>query len=206
MKKVKIIIILLLQLFVFSNLKSINIFQNNVLKSISYEVCENSFENLKINSYLIDYNPLISDSVNTETSWKSLYFFFIELFGKSWYSLNFDMRLKRNFALSFGTSFIIERDDVTKIYKESFLFPTIMSYYLIGKKHSIEFGGSAGSAISTVQGFTAITFHAVVGYRFQIKNGLLFRVGFTPLYSIPLVETARSMFVPLFGISFGYSF
>lgn len=202
----KITIILLLQFYVFSNLKSINIFQNNVLKSISFEVYENSFENLKINSYLYDHNLLIIDSVNTETSWRSLNSVFIELFGKSWYSLNFDMRLKRNFSLSFGTSFIVERDDETKKSKESFLFPSVMSYYLIGEKHSIEFGGGAGSAISTVQGFTAITFHAVVGYRYQIKNGLLFRVGFTPLYSIPLVETARSMFVPLFGVSFGYSF
>jgi len=47
--------------------------------------------------------------------------------------------------------------------------------------------------------------HGVFGYRYQQKNGLLFRIGFTPLMFIPFKSSGSFMTSPWVGISFGYS-
>ena len=44
-----------------------------------------------------------------------------------------------------------------------------------------------------------LTWHGVIGYRYHKKNGMLFRVGFTPF------KRVNSWFLPLFGVSLGYS-
>jgi len=44
-----------------------------------------------------------------------------------------------------------------------------------------------------------ISIHGVIGYRYQKKDGIILRAGFTPFYR-PYVG-----FLPLIGLSIGYS-
>ena len=83
--------------------------------------------------------------------------------------------------------------------------PNIMCYYLAGKRnHRFEIGG--GFSIRPVwnkdiNGDFPLAFHGVIGYRYQKRRGLLFRVGLTPSYW----PDAGSSPWPWMGISFGYS-
>ena len=108
--------------------------------------------------------------------------------------LNFDFRRKEKSALSLG---ITASDDG--------FFPFIMGYYFGGEKRMLEIGGGMCSVVNS-DGILGISFHGVIGYTYQKKKGLIFRIGFTPLYAIGFSETGKSMFVPLAGVSFGYSF
>jgi len=48
--------------------------------------------------------------------------------------------------------------------------------------------------------------HGIIGYRYQKKKGLLFRVGFTPMLEIPLTNEGSYAVIPWVGLSMGYSF
>lgn len=119
---------------------------------------------------------------------------FIELGGKGWLSLNVDFRIRESFALSIGAAGI-----------EEGVSPNVMAYYLGGKRHRLEAGGGV-SAIFDDGDFISIMVHGIIGYRYQKKKGLLFRVGFTPMFAIPFTEEGNYAVIPWAGISLGYSF
>jgi len=142
----------------------------------------------------------------TESEWLPASSLYIELGGKLWYSLNFDLRKRENFALSIGITYLEDRDVHTNEYHQSLFFPSVMCYYLGGERHRFELGGGLSSVIGSSQGLASLALHGVVGYRYQKKKGLIFRAGFTPFISIPIAEDARFMVVPWAGVSLGYSF
>jgi hypothetical protein len=119
---------------------------------------------------------------------------YLELLGKSWLSVNLDYRWNKRNAASLGLN------------AEAGLWPSVMYYHFFGQRSRFEIGGGSSCIISFIDGLEGISVHGIVGYRYQKKKGLLFRIGFTPFYAVGLTETGRSLFVPFGGISFGYSF
>jgi hypothetical protein len=119
---------------------------------------------------------------------------YIELLGKSWLSVNVDYRWNKRNAASLGLNAVAG------------LWPSVMYSHFFGQRSRFEIGGGSSCIISFEDGLVGISIHGIVGYRYQKKKGLLFRIGFTPLYVIGLTETGRSAFVPFGGISLGYSF
>ncbi len=118
--------------------------------------------------------------------------FFFEMFGKFFYSVNIDLPINKSNRYGFG---------ISPTYGD--IVPTAMYYHLSGEKSSFEIGCGFGYVIILTdedehEDFKGLTFHGVIGYRYQKKNGLLFRVGFTPLMF-------GSKIYPFFGLSIGYS-
>jgi len=79
-----------------------------------------------------------------------------------------------------------------------------MYYHFLGATYRYEIG-SGFSGVTTNEGLMGVFIHGVLGYRYQKKQGLLFRIGFTPLMGIPFTSEGRFMIMPWFGISLGYS-
>jgi hypothetical protein len=119
---------------------------------------------------------------------------FVELLGKGFFSFNVDFRIKETYAISIGAGLA-----------EEGVSPNIMGYYFGGTRHRIEAGGGVSGII--VDGtFKAMMINGVIGYRYQKKKGLLFRVGFTPIFGIPFTDEGKYAVVPWAGLSLGYSF
>lgn len=120
----------------------------------------------------------------------SLYF---ELLGKySIVTFNVDYRINKSKAVSLGIS------DV----------PTIMYYHFRGKKYRLELG--IGFTTYFYQSnIDQVLINSVIGYRYQEKNGIIFRVGFTPFIVTKRTERWRDapigIPIPFLGISLGYS-
>jgi len=80
--------------------------------------------------------------------------------------------------------------------------PNIVYYYLgVEKNNRFEIGGGFGVRPvwhKDVEKCFPLAFHGVIGYRYQKKDGLLFRIGFTP-------SIYPGVFLPFIGISLGYS-
>ncbi len=120
-----------------------------------------------------------------------------------WYSLNYEHRyiLKpmHRITLGAGTSLLPLASDVSFI---GFL----SAGYLYGNTHSLEIGGSAGSVFTEKEFVGSIR----IGYRYEGPKGLLFRVGFSPVYTkfaeTGLKEYSGKGFVPWAYISLGYTF
>jgi hypothetical protein len=137
-----------------------------------------------------------------ESNWIPTTSLYMELGGKFPPSLNVDFRKRENFAISIGISYWMAVEE----HKQSLFLPSVMGYYLSGKRHRFELGGGLGPFIGTYTGLASMFFFGNVGYRYQKKKGLIFRTGFTPWMSIPIAEDVRFMVRPWAGISFGYSF
>ena len=131
---------------------------------------------------------------------------YIELGGRVWYSLNVDFRKRENFAFGIGVSYFIENKGDSVESSQSMIFPSVMGYYLGGKKHRIELGGGLCPGFGSSEGFTAMALYGSAGYRYQKKKGLIFRVAFTPFLAIPLSDEDSFAVIPWAGISLGYSF
>ena len=120
---------------------------------------------------------------------------FLELGGKPFFSINVDFRINRLNRVSLG---------VQPVYGG---IPNVMYYHLSGKKSRFEIGGGLSFIVSLVNSedapndFQGLIIHGVIGYRYQKKNGLLFRIGFTPLFC-----PGPGVFLPMVGLSLGYSF
>ena len=117
--------------------------------------------------------------------------YFIELGGKWFASANIDFPINKSNRLSIGIS-PVEPDIV----------PTIMYYNLRGENSRFEIGCGLGYIVildSEIERekFKGVTLHGVLGYRYQKKNGFLFRAGFTPILF-------SDVFLPWAGMSFGY--
>ena len=117
--------------------------------------------------------------------------FFLEMGGKWFYSANVDLPVNKSHRYSMR---------ISPVYGD--VVPTIMYYNLRGPKSRFEIGGGIGYVIILTdekhEDFKGVTLHGVVGYRFQKKNGLLFRIGFTPL-------VFSDKIYPFVGLSLGYS-
>lgn len=153
----------------------------------------------------VDNPKLINSQKDTlsERPGKSLY---AEMFGKGFFSINADFSIDFNHRFSFGLTWLdYDFMDYENYHVGKNGAPTagLMYYYLIGKKKSfLELGG--GFSLYHKLGLdydndSPLSLHGVIGYRYQKKNGLLFRAGFTPFYR-PGV-----WFLPLLGVSLGYS-
>lgn len=141
-------------------------------------------------------------TLNKESNWIPTTSLYIELGGKFFPSINVDFRKKENFALCIGTSFWFDAEG----HKQLLILPSVNGYYLGGKRHRLEIGGGLGPFIGTYMGLSSIELIGNIGYRYQKKKGLIFRIGFTPLMAIPISKDARFMAIPWAGISLGYSF
>jgi hypothetical protein len=149
------------------------------------------------------------DTVTTlakESEWLPTTSIYIELGGRVLYSLNVDFRKRENFALCIGASYFKEGDGDSNEYSQSMFFPSVMGYYLGGKRHRLELGGGLCAGFGSSQGFAAMALYGSAGYRYQKKKGLIFRVGFTPFLTIPISEDDSFAVIPWAGISLGYSF
>lgn len=127
--------------------------------------------------------------------WKPSTSLYFELLGKGFYSINVDFRKTKLRAWSVGMS-----------VAEDGFFPSVMYYHFGGQRYRFELGGGLSAVFTQTDGMAGMGIHGVVGYRYQKKKGLIFRIGFTPFLGIPFTETGKTMFVPLIGISLGYSF
>jgi len=129
----------------------------------------------------------------------SVYF---ELLGKHFYSINIDKRINKSKAIGFG--FLEFEGEVG----EWNIIPSIMFYKFGGAKYRTEFGIGLSSLINENNGLDWIFVNGVIGYRYQQKNGLLFRIGFTPILGFSDKErgTVDVLLLPSVGISLGYSF
>jgi len=121
--------------------------------------------------------------------------FYFELMGKGFYSLNVDFRRNKSTAMSLGIQLA-----------ENAFIPSFMYYHFRGKTYRFETGGGISGILTREDGLAGMMIHGVLGYRYQKKNGLIFRAGFTPLMGIPFKRSGRFIVVPLVGISLGYSF
>jgi len=129
--------------------------------------------------------------------------FYIELIGKGFISANIDFRIKNNHRFSFGITLLEygvgENGDADKYY----LSPGIMYYFINGTGPSYFEVGAGASATShwneDYSSESKFSLHGVIGYRYQKKESTFFRAGFTPFYRV------NGVFVPLVGLSFGYS-
>ncbi|MBN2088826.1 hypothetical protein JW964_04400 [candidate division KSB1 bacterium] len=120
--------------------------------------------------------------------------FYFELMGKGFYSLNVDFRRNKSTAMSLGLQLA-----------ENAFIPSFMYYHFRGKTYRFETGGGISGILTREDGLAGMMIHGVLGYRYQKKNGLIFRAGFTPLMGIPLKSSGRFIVAPLVGISLGYS-
>ena len=131
---------------------------------------------------------------------------FVEGIGKGYFSLNADFPLAFHHRVSVGFT---QMDYDTEPYENYLPGPLgattagLMYYYLYGKRKSfLELG--AGFSLFHRWDLDYLkdsppTWHGVIGYRYHKKNGMLFRAGFTPF------KRVNSWFLPLFGVSLGYS-
>ena len=141
----------------------------------------------------------------TKSEWLPTTSVYLELGGKIFYSLNVDFRKRESFALSVGASYFKE-DANSDAESQSMLFTSVMGYYLTGKRHRLELGGGLCPGFGSSDGFAAMAIYGNVGYRYQKKKGLIFRVAFTPFVGIPVSEDGSFTVMPWAAISLGYSF
>jgi hypothetical protein len=154
-----------------------------------------------------DVSGVIASPVFTpDTAWEPITSIYFELGGKIMYSLNVDFRKRENFAWSLGMSVLADETGDPLTYYQTMFFPSVMAYYLTGRKHRVELGGGGCPLIGTEQGLAALAIFGSAGYRYQKKSGLIFRINFSPFIGIPIDENARSTLMPWGGISLGYSF
>lgn len=131
---------------------------------------------------------------------------YAELGGKGFFSVNADFPITLNHRFSFGLTqldYDIEEYENFQVGPGGALTGSLMYYYLVGKEKSFFELGTGFSLYHRLgvdyYNDSPLTIHGVIGYRYQKKDGLLFRAGFTPFIRV------NSLFLPLIGISLGYS-
>lgn len=133
-------------------------------------------------------------NIETDETIESCTSFYIELMGKGFYSLNVDFRKNKSNAMSLGVQGV-----------ENAFITSFMYYHFRGKTCRFETGGGISSIFTREDIIAGAMIHGVLGYRYQKKNGLLFRTGFTPFIGVPFKRTGRFIIMPWVGISVGYS-
>jgi len=147
---------------------------------------------------------------------------YIEFLGQGIWSLNYERVLQKKSPLAFrgGLSYIYiqESSGQGQIPDYHILVVPLSFSLLFGKKNSFLETGMGVSYVNTMQaGYAATTLimgNIIVGYRRQVRKGLLFRISYTPiiyLYSDEYMDSKHYAFgisgVLLWGgLSIGYSF
>ncbi len=133
---------------------------------------------------------------------------YLELGGKGFFSANADLRLGRRDRLGMAVT-LMDHEFAKQVFEENYptqTLPTpgVIYMHLFGKeRHFFEAG--VGCSISPVfwKAYSPydspLTLHGVLGYRYQRPDHFFFRAGFTPFYRV------NWMFLPLVGLSLGYS-
>jgi len=138
---------------------------------------------------------------------------YFEFLGRGYYSLNFEMPVGLGNRLSFGISMNDMEVNISDDEHDSFscLIAMGMFSHLFGKgPHYFELGAGLSYTFLDIQNWQfpvdlhesedPFALNGFAGYRYQGKKGFLFRIGFTPLITIP-----QGNLWPLGGISAGYS-
>ena len=117
---------------------------------------------------------------------------YLEMGGKFFGSFNIDFRINKSNRIGLGVSGV-----------EPDIVPSVMYYHLGGRRSRFAIGGGLGFVVILDKEierkkFKGVVAFGVIGYRYQKKNGFLFRAGFTPLIYSDVI-------LPLVGISLGYS-
>lgn len=133
---------------------------------------------------------------------------YIELVGKGFVSGNVDFSIGSKSRLVLGLT-MLDHEFPKETNEENYPTltlptPSFMYLHLFGhERHYFEAG--FGLSISPVpwkeysENDSALSLHGCVGYRFQTTDHFFFRAGFTPFYRV------NWAFLPLGGVSFGYS-
>ena len=130
--------------------------------------------------------------------------FYLELGGNSIaYSVNYDRLVGDYFSIRFGTMYFPEIKVHRKTASGGISLFSMLNFLVGNENHKLESG--LGPLFITKPDFSfnefgyAIT--GTLGYRYQQRTGgFLFRIGFTPYYDL-----RTDFFVPMGGLSFGYS-
>ncbi|MEN8193883.1 MAG: hypothetical protein ABFS12_13760 [Bacteroidota bacterium] len=183
---------------------------DNKTGELSLKKIEQSEASIKNRGLYIDRFVEGQQEESTQDSIKLVYkepgtAFFVELIGKPFSGINVDFRINKSSRFSLGIAYYYsykkEDEEQEEIEVSSFI-PNIVYYYLRGEKNK-RFEIGAGLGVTPVwhkdYNFDSpIFFHSVIGYRYQKKDGLLFRIGLT----FNKYDDLNLFFL---GISLGYS-
>lgn len=134
---------------------------------------------------------------------------YLELGGKGFVSANVDFPIDSKSRLTVGLTVLdheFEKEHPNDEHYPVITAPTpgLMYFQLVGKeKHYFEVGG--GFSVSPFlwktfsENDSPLSFHGCIGYRYQVPDKFFFRAGLTPFYRV------NWMFLPLAGVSLGYS-
>ncbi|RPH74445.1 hypothetical protein EHM76_03560 [bacterium] len=149
---------------------------------------------------------LFAGSTYSQGKPNSLYF---ELLGNGGiYSVNYDRLFTGNIGGRIGIMYLSELDIIVSSFQDLLIIPVTINYLVGSGNNKLEFG--AGVVYVHISGgeFFGLGFNegsgtlgtATIGYRYQqTDGGLLFRIGFTPVFS-------PEGLLPMGGISLGTSF
>lgn len=133
---------------------------------------------------------LVSLNLNAQIKSNSLYF---EAFGNGGlYSLNYDRLFTENLGGRIGFTYLPSMDFIFSSVEDLIVVPLVVNY-LSGENSKLELGaGIIFVSVNNIgffgfksgKGSSAVAGTAVVGYRYQPKDGgFLFRIGLTPFFS-----------------------
>lgn len=110
--------------------------------------------------------------------------------------------VENDFGLRLGLGYLLYEN------KEYFSFPLESIFKIGSKKHKFEAGVGITYYIKAVYGSEggSIFFIGRLGYSYNGENGLLIRVGFTPMYEPSQKFFKDNTINPYAGISIGYAF
>jgi hypothetical protein len=118
-----------------------------------------------------------------------------------WYSLNYDCW----YAVGRGGLGASVGGGGVFMFGVSVMWLPVSAYYLVGSgRHHLELGAGVTPLLDVASNsvdaeLSALPGTATIGYRYQPARGVLFRAGFTPMYT-------TNIFVPRGGVSVGYAF
>jgi len=154
---------------------------------------------------LITSIPLVLEAQIEETQ-KVDNSIYLEIGGSALgYSLNYERRVGENLwgrvGVSYLPPFVVFGDFVSLPAGLSYLLGKYDKHLELGFTLSPTYIKSAFKINDNYDKEFGIISSAIIGYRFQPKEELFFKLAFTPL-----ITTFETTFLPSGGISFGYSF
>lgn len=143
-----------------------------------------------------------STSIATNASYQKQKTLFIELGGKFFPSLNYEIRQTEKRAINFGLGLWKDSEE-----QAQWLFiPSFSTLFFFGEKKRIEVGAGTGPFITSNKGFAAVLLFGNLGYRYQKSKHIFFRSTLNPFLGIPIANKTRFWVIPWAGLSIGYTF
>lgn len=178
--------------------------QNEITGELKTERIQQSEQSMKGHRNYIDHYEEIPAREQSIINITDVYrkpgtSFYLELGGKLMVSYNVDFRIKKSTSICF--SLHSPWGWVPNLSEG--ITPSFMYYHLRGENYNFEVGGGFTYVPVKYKDFkgSPVLFHGVVGYRYQKKNGLLFRIGITAI----IHKYFGFGITPSPGISIGYS-